>query len=157
MNRDEIQRLEAGRELDALVAEKVMKLNCKKGISWKSDLSAFGGKGEIEFDSEFTIEREWVQEGDYVIVFDDGQLGIMPAYSTDIAAAWEVVEQLETMRPDILTDIHRISHNGERSGLQWAAHMRVIGGEGKYIYELAETVPIAICRAALLAVMDGDE
>ena len=83
MNADEIRNMEAGREMDALVAEKVM--------GWKWDASnplqhlLFGPDGAIG-----------------AVIFYDGRAndgGIVqpldcPYYSTDIATAWEVVERI---------------------------------------------------------------
>lgn len=65
-----------------------------------------------------------------------------PDYSTDIAAAWEVVEEVWV---------------DARFNLEWHRGTWVAGEydhhEGVFVYEAeADTAPLAICRAALKAV-----
>lgn len=62
-----------GRELDALVAEKVMGINA---VDWVT------GK---EFPITSAIEA---------LALSEAQINQIPRYSTDIAAAWQVVEKL---------------------------------------------------------------
>ena len=102
MNYDE---LEAGYELDALVAEKVMGL-VKGSFGW------------INSDTAIPIA--------------------LPLYSTDIAAAWEVVERFKDW------DWKLYSH-GEGESF-------VIYKDGTHYEATAPTAPLAICRAALKAV-----
>jgi hypothetical protein len=71
-----------------------------------------------------------------------------PKYSTDIAAAWLVVEKLREVTP--LGDIHL-----ERWDNRWAVSTcfdRASGGWDGFTY--GDTAPLAICRAALLAVIN---
>jgi len=106
--------LKAGRELDALVAEKVMGF-------W--DVQMYEGKlvhGENNTNG-------WPMQ--------------TPCYSTEIAAAWEVVEKV-----------------GRATEIRWhpKAEQRVVVMIGVYdtpggVAE-AETLPLAICLAALEAV-----
>lgn len=105
------------REIDALVAEKVMGL-------WgfcKCD-------GEIGFTRHPTRDR-------FECIDCGGWLG--ENYSTDIAAAWEVVEKLSTW-PWCFT----------RSGETFKFDL---GYEGERYYAVAETPAMAICLAALKA------
>lgn len=87
--------MKAGRELDALVAEKVM------GWAWRSGIHPDCSrdhqvhllpKGE-DLSSQPDGEWSWLDE-------DDEDRGIiwssMPNYSEDIASAWELVEKLAT-------------------------------------------------------------
>ena len=118
MTRDEIINMPAGRELDALVAEKVMSDNTRHFI-WKRY-----GKPDAIQSPEYGGPQE---------------------YSTDIDAAWQVVEKLEIMgiRLIIWTGVNDI-------------HWYQIG-EQDVVGEIhATTLPVAICRAALLAVMDAE-
>jgi hypothetical protein len=134
MTRDEIMLMEAGRELDALVSRKVM--NVKPVI--------------VELYSEFDDTRNYVDVGDYVI-YPEG-VGIckrLSAYSTDIAAAWQVVEKLETQ--EILFQICKLGYS--KNDIFWLAEFRdCSGGESSGVGN-SPTAPLAICRAALLAVM----
>jgi len=127
MTREEILKLEAGPELDRLVAEKV--------IGWEEgkdfDCSGEGTLIHYPFRNR-VLSKKW-------------------SPSTDIAAAWEVVRRVFELKPTLgfvlFTDI---------SGHCRAAFYDIL----EYIDQVvpvseiddAETVPLAICRAALLAV-----
>lgn len=140
MTHDEIMKLEAGRELDKLVAEHVME--------WR----IYEGAPAPAWMRETENGLEWVgfwpdepNEEDYGWSF--GLLGtavFMP--STDIAAAWQVVEKL---RNDGYSDYHEYGEDKT----PWWLFMKP---DGHYDYcAEAETDPLAICRAALLAVIDN--
>lgn len=110
--------MKPGRELDALIAEKVFGL---PQSTWRD--------GEDHRD----------EDGVGVVV-----LGVRPdPYSTDIAAAWTVVEKLDLLR----------NHSFERSpdGLY---EIGVLYSDDGYweVYGSAPTAPHAICLAALKAV-----
>lgn len=105
--------MKAGRELDALIAEKVMGLD-----------------GPQYPDCPTCGSANYCRETPYL------------PYSTEIAAAWEVVEKLKT--PDVYLEV--LSHKGEP---HWVC--RIIGGKDP-IGAGAETAPHAICLAALKAV-----
>jgi hypothetical protein len=97
MTREEILNMPAGREMDALIAERVFKT---------------------------TEDDDWGSDG-------------LLSFSTDIAAAWQVVEKLKPNYP--LLDMYCIG--------DWASSF----GDGEWGYGYAETAPLAICRAALIA------
>ena len=99
----DIDKLEAGLELDALVAEKVM--------GW------FVAKGPHSPTSPPDL---------------------IPRYSTDIAAAWEVVEKMIDQGRRFV-----INNNFSRT-------MFIADFCGRDVLE--KTAPLAICRAALKAV-----
>ena len=77
-----MSEMQAGRELDALVAEKAMgtaglrPISVLDGRGWRQDIGTLGPSREL----------------------GDGRMGreakSIPAYSTDIAATWEVVERM---------------------------------------------------------------
>lgn len=112
-----------GRELDALVAEKVMEL---KNIR----------KLNTEAIKDFVYDRPNLITGLHVI--ED----LVPEYSTDIAAAWEVVERLA-------------EYHGNKCDLDYGEFL-----EGLWTVRFgfgndscsAETAPHAICLAALKVV-----
>ena len=125
--------MDAGRELDALVAEKVMGCDPVKGMYYCTDPNHPNKCGE----------------------------GIAH-YSTDISAAWEVVEKLQ--------------NDGIAFGMWWDAHeldkrFRVESypgcGENTWAYRghnkhkpfeiECDTAPHAICLAALKTVEHNDE
>jgi hypothetical protein len=136
MNRDEIMKLEAGRELDTLVAEKVMGLTADKEHCPYCGAEMWIGA----LRSRCSSCSEW-------------RYGWYKNYSDDISAAWEVIEKLETHPDQILFSLVR--KGAEMHLLKWCAEFRKCLGSQKYYYAEAKTAPLAICRAALLAVMDG--
>lgn len=120
--------MKPSRELDALVAEKVM------GIS----------KEQI---------NEWLKRhGEYSYSFNE--VHKFPYYSTDIASAWEVVEKLELFKrkqPFDGGEYHQycqLWQDDDEKG-KWT-----IGDFESQLFILAEgeTAPHAICLAALKAV-----
>ena len=113
--------MNAGRELDALVAVKAL------GWEWIDAMEM------------------WYDTSDSHTMLTSDEL---PEFSTDIAAAWHVVEHLDRTRN---TWIDRLQKEGmEGWGLILAS------GTGYSVthhqVHLAETVPLAICLAALKAV-----
>lgn len=141
MTETEILSMQAGRELDALVHQKVMGKKAiyvaEKPFILEEDPSSplgircnFGG-------AVFTRDREWLVN-DY---YDPEADTRVPDYSRDISAAWQV---LERMVPSPL-----IWYEHERKPLGW--HVRLRDQE----YHLGTDVvcsllPEAICKAALL-------
>ena len=124
MTREEIGKLEAGRELDALVAEKVM--------GWRlldppqADQPSYWATWVMLPHRE--AAKDW-------------------SPSTNIAAAWEVVERLRAngyswMQFTLIAD-------------QWDLEMGQ-GGHDIGCDTLAPTAPLAICRAALKAASYDD-
>lgn len=115
--------MKPGRELDALVAEKVMGLK----INW-DETTPCPLCGDV---GRFCGARMWCShDGWYYSQYKD--------YSTDIAAAWEVVEKL---RGDGW--IFNLSDS-------WAAQFHMPGNI--LVVSSAKSAPHAICLAALKAV-----
>lgn len=121
--------MQAGRELDALVAEKVM------GWKWcENDI----GKESLQPPSE---EYAFLSPNHPVFWADEkGYTKIMPHYSTNIADAWKVVEKMR-----------------ENFWVQVDVGDIILCSMGEYgfvcstIQAEAETAPLAICLAALKA------
>lgn len=114
------------REIDALVAEKVM------GHTVEPRLPGLSGE-----------------------YWDDTDGGIVSDYSSDIAAAWQVVEKfVEQVKADRNMEISFVMGF---DGSHWEAgiwkHDEWYLGGGGYVHEIkADTAPLAICLAALKAV-----
>jgi hypothetical protein len=89
-----IRELSAGRELDALVAEKVM--GCKVRIGFPIYENGVGMKlkGSNPY-CECENKAHWTESRGESDLFSD-----IPNYSTDIAAAWAVLKKISTMRLD---------------------------------------------------------
>jgi ABA sandwich protein len=127
--------LAAGRELDALVAEKVM--------GWITFVSDYGAPTSYYADPQTGRNVHWEKPNGIIKPFSP---------STDIAAAWEVVEQCFTIIPvhqrqfglNVVAGLD--PHPADTRRMVWRCTLRHgTGGE-------AETAPLAICRAALKAV-----
>ena len=121
--------LEAGLELDCLVAEKVM--------GWKLDFNDAHSQ---------LIGIGAINRGNNDVTFFLPEA--VPHFSTDIAEAWKVVEkaldyQSATTDIDTLTS-KAILHRWEL----WFGER----GSARYGVDYAPTAPLAICRAALMAV-----
>ena len=118
MNRDDILKMEAGPELDALVAEHVM------GWEWRNLSCGWLGVGT----NEFIPSETW-------------------APSTDMAAAWMVLEVLRNMF--FSTKIIMWDHTESVVII-----CRPRQGHDECLPDLeveARTLPLAICRATLFA------
>lgn len=133
-----IDELKAGRELDALVAEKVM--------GWEVCNSERGAPPRKTWDKN-TIAMSCP----------------IPHYSTDIAAAWEVLCKFKRNNPWECGDILLVWGNYGEDGAPKAPHgqicypqklawlCRIENEKGEYV-GIAESAPLAICLAALKAV-----
>lgn len=125
-----IADMPAGQQLDALVAEKVM--------GWRWYPCALNDAQKILAPS---------REASDTVRIGQGVMGLVPDFSTDIAAAWPVLEklaeqglrvELHDCRPDEGAQSWRVLFSG--------ADTRTVA------YAYASTPMLAICRAALLAV-----
>lgn len=125
MTEDEIRNLPAGREMDALVAQQL--------FGWMFIASNF--VHNLEYGTMIP-PNGWKRDN---FIPDE-----CPHYSTDIAAAWEVVEKMRGMA------LAMTMGKGDD-----AYQCRIFDGriapEAYRVLVSAETAPLAICRAALLA------
>lgn len=119
-----IDDMPAGRELDAFVAERVMGIPIAWYTYTPNNVRLLVKKG---FDG-----NEW----DAASVEAD-----VPNYSSDIAAAWQVVEKLDLLREYILTK--------NEDGKYIICLFGSVGDWSDYYKGASESVSLAICRAAL--------
>lgn len=181
MTRDEILSLEAGRELDFLIAEKVLGWRWFKIVStavlippWRLDFmrahpvlyEEIGGSGDLK--REF-LDGRWFGGGE-TTKFQD-----VPHYSTDWSGVGQIVEALN--RVGWLVTIKQIPDGYPFRGpedmeprplifrravceLTWML-METPEGIHKSIFHnplaLADATPLAVCRAALLASLPDAE
>lgn len=156
-----VSQMEAGRELDALVAEKVM--------GWKlPDTATMRASAERVWASQPQVQYFYAPDGcdvgftavpkdDAAAVAGFSQEGArfepsVPRYSSEIAAAWPVLQKLaDGLARCYYAEVAEggIDANGGR-----AAHVRLYrqGDDEAFVTVAAATAPEAICRAALLAV-----
>jgi hypothetical protein len=148
MNRDDILKMEAGREMDALIAENLF------GWQYSEKWGQLIPAGQPD---EVWSEYRWSEEDRTFARYPDGMLpgvsyrGDKPTienYSTDMKAAWEVVERMQANR-NVLSLTYLVDTNQK---MVWQAEFRL----GSFV-AWADTAPLAICRASLLAVMEPKE
>lgn len=129
----------AGRELDALVAEKVMGCRVQHWSGYNSPGTYRCGCGVVCAYPHGVKDREGQLDGD------------LAYYSTDIAAAWEVVEKLRERGLHLDINNRQACDGVDDMGGAWWAEFAsadyAVGGQA-----FADTAPLAICRAALAAV-----
>lgn len=128
MTKDKILAMPAGREMDRFIAEKVM--GCRVLISTDGQLYCRCG---------MTCNYPHAPDD------RDSQLyGDLYEFSTDIAAAWEVVEKLRERFAQVAIDV---------CGDLWRARLYLDSDTLAELFADAteDTAPLAICRAALLA------
>ena len=127
MTRDEIMKLEAGREMDKLVATKVMELEpCDKWQLYHVDVID-GARYKLEDKACNHPTGKCYPEQ------------MPPAYSTNIEAAWRVVEKLS----------NKFSFAINNDMGYWYADFWNSAENMNPTED--DTAPLAICRAALLA------
>jgi hypothetical protein len=136
VTRDEVWALPAGPELDALVAEKVM--------GWQNVQSA-----------DRLVWLGWPPGVPMVLNYPNGYSGAenIPPYSTDIAAAWQVVEKME--RTPFVWRCPKPEEDRPQSGsgltLRRAADGWTVAFQMRGRVGTGDTAPLAIVRAALFA------
>ena len=122
MTRDEILSLSVGPELDRLVMEKV-----------------FNAKRNYHGEEEYWYHYDENGEPDY-------EWSAYNSPSTDMSAAWEV---LEKVRPNC-------DWYGVDTFRKWYRCL-ILDNRDRIGEAYADTAPEAICKAALLAVMEGND
>ena len=116
---EEIDSLQAGRVLDALIHKHIFdfdNIDLYEGIWPENRTNQYPG-----------TENDWVKDS-------------VPHYSTDISAAWEVIEKVKITWPYFIIGPH--SSGGWLLSDSWS-------DETSQHHILADTVSLAICRAAL--------
>ena len=121
--------MEPGREMDALIAEKVM--------GWDTVHFVKFADGTIPFGASPDMQKE-ADDGGFICSTNKE----VPEFSTDIAAAWLVVEKMG------LFGGTGCSLVGPLPGQKWHIHFGKISSDSV----IGDTAPHAICLAALKAV-----
>lgn len=120
-----IDDMPANREMDALVAEKVMGLEVLSPANSLPDDDRVRPRGST---------KKWLT------------CEPLPHYSTDIAAAWQIVERFRFF----------VVPWGNPSGGEWAVADCRDEHLALHILASAESAPLAICRTALTVVGCGE-
>jgi hypothetical protein len=136
--------IQAGRETDALVAERVMgwAWQTKDGSTrWLAPPAQCG-----DFGHERPASGDEALEGAWWLEAKPSDLHwIVPHYSTDIAAAWQVVESV--VERGYMVTVVQEDDAAVRVYLDHPSQVEDLDEIG-----VAPTAPLAICRAALAAV-----
>lgn len=128
----DIREMKAGRELDALVAEMVMGFNIiDQGYEDLPKLGIYNDKA-----------RESIVK---LYPHMDKNLAKIKPYSTNMAEAWEILNKFDFFK------LENMGCNDKKYHATLHVHLF---GRYTFIDEFAETAPLAICRAALLAMED---
>lgn len=140
----------AGRATDALVAEKVF--GWKRGVEHRRPLHResrdFPGQEINDWDDKGPHPYAEDPEGNQAFYacwcrFTTGT-GTLPDYSTEFAAAWEVVEKLNAEGWTVV-----LSSPAQGKGEH---EVQVVPNvQFGFVSERAETMPLAVCRVALRA------
>ena len=128
----DVSKLNAGPELDALIAEKVMGWRRSESSRW------------IDTNGNPTTYQS--REG------SNCRFEFRP--STDIAAAWEVVEKLSDRFMASINQAHYRAKEGVVRDGRWEVRFSSLDPASRAfgLSELCLSTPLAICRAALRAV-----
>ena len=130
MTRDEILNMPAGREMDALIGEKIMGLHPNPKLCPYCRATMWVGKNR----SRCTDCNEW-------------RYSPYKEYSSEIESAWEVVEGLCN---ETGCDVVKVcKRDPELLRGEWSCNF------GRGFEAFGDTASLAICRAALLAVMES--
>lgn len=129
-----IAEMQAGPEMDARVAEVVFGCKPEKDKDFSGESFCLCAKCDPDKDGM----GSWVSD-----------------YSTDIAAAWTVVEKMSSkFEADALVTGELKVMGVYRSCGQWACEIMTTHPDGDAPYVMnawGETAPLAICKAALMA------
>lgn len=142
MTREEILAMKPGRELDARVA---------RAVGWTDVSYQLGGR-YLNPKDEWPVEYEgWFGKPPRWNGSADDLLPEVPYYSTEIAAAWELVDELHArgmwLSINTLTNVIHVNADSDRPYLRSVTSrpMRLVA------LSVGESVPHSICLAFLLA------
>lgn len=141
LTREQILAMEPGAELDALVAERVF----GEEVVWNPDRT----------DAQIAMGARCDDDG-VPFDFDFEQ---MPPYSTDISAAWKVVEKIEGIEDANWVCGDNMSPDGKRDGYAFRIYFpsgvtdEIGNMEFDEVDGVGGSVPEAICKVALIATL----
>ncbi|TGE35902.1 hypothetical protein E4K67_22560 [Desulfosporosinus fructosivorans] len=158
MTRDEILAMVPGRELDALVAEKVFGWTGRKTVYRWDDRKKHERPLIIFTDGDRKNADNYTpyvdNNGTKINYSEPHKVFIPPCYSTDISVAWDVVEKMCKGRSYEISSSFQDEYDVGDVG--WLITWGNMGSPGQE--EIwAPTIPEAICKAALLAKEDTSD
>ena len=126
--------MKPGKEFDALIAKKVMGCYEKKNRKGCYDLIVPGDFNRIDY-----VQKGACWSG-------------CPGYSTDHTAAWQVVEKMKSDLYNYAVGIRGYYYEYEEYMESYQVRFEKYTANGKGRFEWGDTLPEAICLAALKAV-----
>ena len=139
LTREQIENMLAGREIDLAIAQEFTGSDIYDAIEWREWAWKY---------NELSYPCGFYDEFGVFIVTAEGTMGKYFSPSTDIAAAWDVVEKLNSICIWV-----SVSNKMTNSLQGFVCEFSKTYYEEVDIVE-AETAPLAICRAALIAMME---
>lgn len=134
--------MKAGRELDLIVAMKVMGLEKDPENPRYYRYPVRRHERDLNW---FVLEHE---KDDFRGMTGSLWPDLIPKYSTELKDAWEVIQKMKSMGYSYRTETH--SEDVESFDVVSCEFKK----DGKPIFVIAESIPEAICLAALKAVLD---
>lgn len=144
--------MKPGRELDALVAEKVMGL--AKAVEDEKEFNRLVSKSDgnltVETIKAAKIRLDYEPHMGHMF----GGFSFYPKYSTDIAAAWEVIEHIQKTQ---IRNVFSLFSPTDESNSWFAVFEKKWHGhslENFYDWPNGESAPHAICLSALRVIKE---
>lgn len=148
----ETKELKAGRTLDSLIAEKVM------GLRYPADRCRICGWELGESVDQGCVEGNCSMRPAPEVNADQR---FIPRYSSDISAAWSVLEKMRELREVVGIDFDPRNDGWTVEAYDIIDHesgLRADGSPGRQaVIASSSSAPEAICRASLQAVRGGGE
>ena len=140
MTRDEILNMPAGREMDALIAEKVMGHTVDKRERYVKSSILSKRRQPMHKITELFVGGYYLRK-----------------YSESIEAAWEVVNKICVSAPNDCWTGPTMQINYEHDSCEVIfTNLDSIDCAVESVQAIAESAPLAICRAALLTTLEDE-
>ena len=132
MTREEIEQMQAGNKMNSLVAMKV--------LNWSLTGDELIG---------CVVDGRQVQPGDVLYLSEDGDAyWSAPNFSERIEYAWQVVEKMRENKSWFGVSVDSVNEG------YWVSEF--VTDNDTVSFVSAETAPLAICRAALIAFLEAE-
>ena len=148
MTRKQIEQMPAGLEMDWLIATEIFKAlkPTPEQVEMIRIISIHFGHGNPQDKwHETVLIRDLPEKNYFGVSFEFVQ---PQRYSTDIAAAWLVVEKL------IECKVYLARGNPAERAVGWIC---TLDGSSNNVSARADTVSLAVCRAALIATLENKQ
>jgi hypothetical protein len=142
-------------ELRLAVAER-LGIECRLAETWKSSPEIFSMIGEIEFNAEWSVDREWLEAGTPVQVLANGGIRELPDWASDLSEAAKLTEKMRTMFFSIFVIFHDYDTNVSVLCQKRCGHDQVVIQTAQSIDMRGATEAEARTRAWLAAMQEEE-